>query len=252
MAAGKLPDTLAIVTGAGSGIGLATAERLLRRGAVLAIGRDGGKLEQARRALGEAYRPLPLDVSDLAQVLDLKARLEAAGTRVSALVNAAGFATDGSLTLPLEQLAANWQSAIGTNLTGAFQMSAAIAPLLARPGGRIVNVSSIAAYSGGRNKGSSIYAASKSGLHGMTAGFAKELAEEGITVNAVAPGYIADTGFTRHWDRARVEPMLAEIPLGRGGEADEVAALIDFLCAPEAGYITGQIMQPNGGWRVGG
>jgi len=185
-------------------------------------------------------------------VHDVRRCLKQDGVTVSALVNNAGFARSGAAELPLDELEANWDAVIATNLTGAFRMAMAVAPFLKRPGGRIVNVSSIAAYSGGRNKGSAIYTASKAGLLGLSAGLAREFAEDGITVNTVAPGLVTETEFTQSWPQARIDAFTAEIPVGRTGSAAEIAATIAFLCSEEAGYITGEVIHQNGGHRFGG
>ena len=248
----SLPPEIAIVTGAGSGIGAAVTERLAQRGPVLAIGRTAAKLERLAARLGAAVIPHAMDVASRDAVRGLRRRLEQDGITVSTLVNNAGFARSGSAELSLEELEDNWDAVIATNLTGAFRMAMAVAPFLKRPGGRIVNVSSIAAYSGGRNKGSAIYAASKAGLHGLSAGLAREFAEDGITVNTVAPGLVTETEFTQNWPRARIDAFTAEIPVGRTGSAAEIAATIAFLCSEEAGYITGEVIHQNGGHRFGG
>lgn len=252
MATRKLPSEVAIVTGAGSGIGLATARWLSKRLPVVAVGRNAAKLETVAAELGDAVTAYPMDVSVRSEVHELAEALKSSGSTVNALINNAGFARSGSADLPLEELERNWDTVIATNLTGAFNMAMAIAPLLKRPDGRIVNVSSIAAYTGGRNKGSAIYAASKSGLHGLSAGLAREFSDAGITVNTIAPGLIADTEFTQSWPQSRIDDMVTEIPAGRPGTADEIAATIDFLCGDQAGFITGEIINVNGGTRFGG
>ena len=252
MISGQLPDALSIVTGGGSGIGAATVRRLAKRQKVLAIGRTAEKLETLAREVGEAVIPWPMDVSDRKQVHDLRNRLRSAETTVNGLVNNAGFARSGAAELSLEELQANWDAVIATNLSGAFLMSMAVAPSLKRPGGRIINISSVAAYSGGRYKGSTIYAASKAGLHGLSAGLAREFGEDGITVNTIAPGLIAQTEFTSAWPQSLIDGFVEDIPVGRPGCADEVAALIEFLCGEDAGYITGEVINQNGGVRFGG
>ncbi len=248
----KLPDAVTIVTGAGSGIGKATVRRLATNRPVLAIGRTAAKVEILARELGESVLPLPMDVSARRDVHALRDLLSSQRITVAALINNAGFARDGAAGLPLEQLEENWDAVIGTNLTGAFQMSMAVGPFLKRPGGRIVNISSIAAYSGGRNKGSAIYAASKAGLHGLSAGLAREFSDQGITVNCVAPGLVTETEFTGAWPQSRIDAIVSDVPVARPGSADEIAATIAFLCSDQAGFITGEVINQNGGWRFGG
>ena len=247
-----LPKSLAIVTGAGSGIGLACARRLAKAQPVLAIGRNRAKLDKLAAEFDGSVLPWPLDVSSRQEVHALRDDLMSNRVSVTALINNAGFARSGSMDLPLEALEDNWDAVIATNLTGAFLMSIAMAPLLARPGGRVINVSSIAAYTGGRNKGSAIYAASKAGLHGLSAGLARELSDEGITVNTIAPGLVAQTDFTGSWPQSRIDEIVGEMPVGRAGCADEIAAMIEFLCSANAGFITGEVINQNGGFRFGG
>ena len=243
-----LPSELAIVTGAGSGIGAAITARLARAGAVLAIGRRIDKLVAvADQGSGATIIPWVMDVSERRDVDRLAQKLRADGVTVSALVNNAGIARSGAATLSQTDLRENWDSVIATNLTGAFQLAMAVAPFLRRPGGRIVNIGSIAAYTGGRSKGSAIYAASKAGMNGLTAGLAREFSDEGITVNAIAPGLVAETEFTAAWDPERLRLLVSETPVGRPGTASEIAATVAFLCGPEAGYITGQVIHQNGG-----
>ena len=247
------PQNVIVVTGAGSGIGRAAARRLSETLPVVAIGRSPEKLEALQAELRDKVIPWPMDVSARPAVHMLRNKLTASGTTVSALINNAGFARSGAAELPLDALEENWDAVLATNLTGAFQMSMALAPLIKRPGGRIVNISSIAAYSGGRNKGSAIYAASKAGLHGLSAGLAREFSDQGITVNCIAPGLIGGTEFTgvlaagprsmRSSPRSRsagpVRPRRSPQPL-------------PILCSAEAGFITGEVINQNGGFRFGG
>lgn len=241
------PKELAIVTGAGTGIGAAIAERLAGHSAVLCIGRTLSKLEGLVERVGPSLVPYALDVTDRASLARLARDLKSSGTSVTALVNNAGIARNGASDLELEQLWANWDEVLATNLTGAFQVSMAVAPFLKRPGGRIVNISSIAAYTGGRSQGSAIYAASKAGLNGLTVGLAREFSGDGITVNAIAPGLVAETEFTANWDPSRIEAFVEDVPVGRPARAAEIAATVAFLCCPDAEYITGQVIHQNGG-----
>jgi 3-oxoacyl-[acyl-carrier protein] reductase len=130
-------------------------------------------------------------------------------------------------------------------------MIMAVAPYLVRPGGRIINISSIAAFTGGSRAGSVAYAASKSGLLGLTYGFARELSPQGITVNAIAPGFIANTGFTGAWSEERVQSIVSETPIGRAGHVNDIAAATLYLASPEASFVTGEVLNVNGGWLFG-
>lgn len=241
------PKELAIVTGAGTGIGAAVAERLAGQGAVLCIGRTLSKLESLAEKVGPSLMPYALDVADRASLDRLAGDLKSSGTSVTALINNAGIARNGASDLEREQLWANWDEVLATNLTGAFQISMAVAPFLKRPGGRIVNIGSIAAYTGGRSQGSAIYAASKAGLNGLTVGLAREFSGGGVTVNGIAPGLVGGTEFTAAWDPARIEDYVKDVPAGRPGRAEEIAATVAFLCSADAGYITGQVIHQNGG-----
>jgi 3-oxoacyl-[acyl-carrier protein] reductase len=246
-----MSNSVVVVTGAGSGIGRAAAERMCAEYTVVAIGRTKAKLERLREACGARIVPYPIDVSVRGEVERLIGYLRDQRATVTALVNAAGFALGGTTEMTLAELESNWTKVIAANLTGTFLMCMGLAPLLKRPGGRIVNISSIAAYTGGRSAGSSIYAASKAGIHGLSAGLARELSPAGITVNTIAPGFIAGTDFTSRWPPARIDGIVAETPAGRAGTPDEVAGLIQYLCSDAAGFITGEIISQNGGWRFG-
>jgi 3-oxoacyl-[acyl-carrier protein] reductase len=244
-------NAVVVITGAGSGIGRAAAERMAREHTVVAIGRTKAKLDRVREACGARIVPYAMDVSVRTDVERLVRYLREEGLTVAALVNAAGFALGGTTEMPLAELEDNWSRVIAANLTGTFLMCMGLAPLIKRPGGRIVNISSIAAYTGGRSAGSTIYAASKAGIHGLSAGLARELSPAGITVNTIAPGFIAETEFTSRWPPARIDGIVAETPAGRAGTPEEVAGLIQYLCSDAAGFITGEVINQNGGWRFG-
>ncbi len=222
------------------------SRRLAKTHRVIGLGRDGEKLESLRNDIGAAFEPYVLDVSNAETVGRFGSELVGHDEEVAILVNCAGFARGGKLDQSYEVLVKNWDEVLGTNLSGAFYLSAAIAPAMSRPDGRIIFVSSIAAYTGGRAAGSSIYAASKSGLHGLVMGFARELSSEGMTVNAVAPGFIEGTGFIGTWPQERIDAIVSETPVGRPGTADEIASTVEYLCSPSASFITGEIMKQNG------
>lgn len=243
---------VALITGGGTGIGRATAETLVRHGChVVILGRREQPLRETADAIGASATWYPLDVSQRDQVAATVAMVVERWGQIDVLVNAAGFAMGARAGMPLDEAAKNWDETLATNLTGAFLMSMAVAPYLARPGGRIISISSIAAYTGGQRGGSIDYAAAKAGLIGMTHGLARDLSKEGITVNAVVPGFIAETGFTSDWPDARIQSIVAETPVGRPGRSDDIAAAVAYLASPEASFVTGEILHVNGGWRFG-
>jgi 3-oxoacyl-[acyl-carrier protein] reductase len=243
---------VALITGGGTGIGRATAEALAHQGYhVVILGRREQPLRETAEAIGASATWYPLDVCQRKQVAATVTIVVDRWERIDVLVNAAGYAMGVRAGMALEEAASNWDATLGVNLTGAFLMSMAVAPYLTRPGGRIISVSSIAAYTGGQRGGSIDYAAAKAGLIGMTHGLARDLSKEGITANVVVPGFIAETGFTGDWPDSRVASIVAETPVGRPGHAEDIAAAIAYLASPEASFVTGEALHVNGGWRFG-
>jgi 3-oxoacyl-[acyl-carrier protein] reductase len=192
------------------------------------------------------------DVSQREQVEATVADIIKRWSHIDVLVNAAGFAGSSvTANMPLAKAEQAWDAVIDTNLKGSLLMTVAVAPRMTRPGGRIIYISSSAAFTGGSRAGSVAYAAAKSGLHGLTYGFARELSEQGITVNTVAPGFVADTGFTGAWSAERVNGIVAQTPVGRAGQVDDIAAAVRYLASPEASFVTGEVLNVNGGWLFG-
>lgn len=241
-----------IITGGSSGMGRAMAGAFARtRAHVFIIGRDEEKLRATARELGSQVSWYQADVSKRSQVASTVAPIiERAGT-IDVLINAAGFVRGVTTGMPLEEAEHEWDEVIGANLKGSFLMTVAVAPHLRRPGGRIIYISSIAAFTGGSRPGSVAYAAAKSGLLGLTYGFARELSSQGITVNAIAPGFVANTDFTGAWSEERVKGIIAETPVGRAGHVDDIAAAALYLASPEASFVTGEVLNVNGGWLFG-
>ena len=237
----------AIVTGGSRGIGRAICLELARRGANVVFSYAGNSAAAEEtlnqlRAMGVKAIALQGDVAD-AQAA--KALVDAAVKELGGLdilVNNAGITRDGlAMTLKEE----DFDAVVATNLKGAFLCAKAVArPMMRARYGRIVNLTSVVALRG--NPGQVNYCASKAGLIGMTKSLAKELGSRGITVNAVAPGYI-QTDMTADMPEAAKEAMLATIPLSRPGQPEDVARAVAFLAGDEAAYITGQVLQVDGG-----
>lgn len=243
-----------LITGGASGIGRATAAAFARAGASVAIlGRRAAPLRAAATELGPRVIWQQADVGQREQVAAAVAAIVGRFGRIDVLVNAAGTSATPAVKtdLPLEEAERYWDQDINIHLKGSFLVSMAVAPHLPRPGGRIINISSIAAFTGGSRAGGVAYASAKAGLIGMTYGLARELSPQGITVNAVAPGFIADTGFTGAWPEARVKGIIEQIPVGRGGRAEDIAAAVLYLASEEASFVTGEVLHVNGGWLFG-
>ena len=236
---------VALVTGGTRGIGRAISERLLSRGVVVAAGysRDA----EAAKRLQEEHPEVPVSIHQgnigvaddcervIAEVLEQHGRL-------AILVNNAGITVDKTVRRMTPE---EWDRVIGVNLNGAFYLSRAVlGHMLERGYGRIVNISSVIGEKG--NIGQANYAAAKSGLFGLTKSLALETAKTGITVHAVAPGFIA-TDMLAAVPEEALGRVIAQIPIGRLGEPDEVARVVEFLADLDSGYITGEVYGINGG-----
>lgn len=244
--AGILAGRVALVTGASRGIGRAIALELGRLGATV-VGTattDSGAqgVTDALAAAGAAGRGAKLDVGDAAGCDTLIESIAKAEGPVAILVNNAGITRDN---LAMRMKDDEWSSVIDTNLSAVFRLSRAVMrPMMKARWGRIVNVTSVVGSSG--NPGQANYAAAKAGVAGMTRALAQELGSRGITVNCVAPGFI-DTDMTRALEPSQTAALLQRIPLGRLGDAADIAAAVGFLCSPQAGYVTGSTLHVNGG-----
>jgi 3-oxoacyl-[acyl-carrier protein] reductase len=241
-----------VLTGGNSGMGQATAAAFAQANEhVIIIGRSEERLQATVQELGSNVTWMKADVSQRSQVEGAVADIIEQFGYVDVLINAAGFVLGVTTDLPLDEAEHLWDEVVDTNLKGSFLMAVAVAPHMTRPGGRIVNISSIAAFTGGSRAGSMAYAAAKAGVLGLTYGLARELSPQGITVNAIAPGFIANTGFTGQWSEERVRGIIAETPVGRGGHVNDVVAAALYLSSPEASFVTGEVLNVNGGWLFG-
>jgi 3-oxoacyl-[acyl-carrier protein] reductase len=241
----QLGERVAIVTGASRGIGRAVAARLAREGATVVAAARGDHAREIAAAIaagGGKADAASVDVVDPASVEALVRQTLDRWGRVDILVNNAGIARDQLL---MRMKRADWDDVLATNLTGAFTCSQAVLrPMLKQRSGRIISVSSVVGQMG--NAGQANYAASKAGLIGFTKALAREVASRGITVNAVAPGFI-ETDMTRELVARAQDAWAEQIPIGRLGTPDDVAAAVCFLASDEAAYITGHVLAVNGG-----
>jgi 3-oxoacyl-[acyl-carrier protein] reductase len=241
----NLSGKTALVTGASRGIGRAIAARLAEQGATViaaARGDHANACVAELTARGQRAEALSLDVTDPAAVEAAPGAIVARHGRLDILVSNAGITRDQLL---LRMKRDDWDAVLATNLTATFLLTqAAMRPMLKQRGGRIVAISSVVGQMG--NAGQTNYAASKAGLIGFAKALAREVASRAITVNVVAPGLV-ETDMTRAVDEKTQVDWAAQIPLGRLGKVDDVAAAVCFLASDEASYITGHVLAVNGG-----
>lgn len=239
-------NEIALVTGASRGIGQAIALELGRRGAtVIGTATSDKGAEAIGAALAEAGVKglgLKLDVTDSASIDSALQQIQDTFGTVTILINNAGITRDNLLMRMKDE---EWNDILNTNLTSVYRVSkACLRGMTKARRGRIVSIASVVGVSG--NAGQTNYAAAKAGMIGFTKSLAREVGARGVTVNAVAPGFI-DTDMTRALPDKQKEALLGQIPLGRLGNPEEIAAAVVFLASPEAGYITGETLHVNGG-----
>ncbi|WP_263411470.1 3-oxoacyl-ACP reductase FabG [Terriglobus tenax] len=245
-----LQGRIALVTGASQGIGRACAMELARLGATVALAaRSVDKLEAVAaeiRAAGGTAEPFALDISSEESIKAAAREVVAKFGKVEILVNNAGITKDG---LVLRMKREDWDSVLNTNLTGSFLLTQAlIQPMMKNRWGRVINITSVVGETG--QAGQANYAASKAGMIGLTKSLAREFASRGITVNAVAPGFI-ETAMTHVLTDEQKASFSTQIPLGRAGSDLDIAHAVTFLASKEAGYITGHTLDVNGGMYMG-
>jgi 3-oxoacyl-[acyl-carrier protein] reductase len=236
-------ERVIVVTGASQGIGEAVVRRLAAAGARVAlVARSADRIAALAQAAGGGARAYPCAVQDAPAVQATVQRISEDMGPIYGLVNNAGITRDNLLVRMTQE---HWDEVIAVNLTGTFNFTRAVAKGMMRQKlGRIVNVTSVIGQMG--NAGQVNYAASKAGIIGLTKSVARELASRNVTVNAVAPGYIA-TAMTAEMPAEARSTLVESIPLGRVGTPEEVAAVIAFLLSDDAAYITGQVLNCDGG-----
>lgn len=245
-----LQDEIALVTGASRGIGKAIADTLGVQGATVvgtATSEEGAAaISERLAAAGIKGRGIRLDVTEQASVDEVIKTLSGEFGAQSILVNNAGITRDNLLMRMKDD---EWDDIINTNLTSVYRLSkACLRAMMKARKGRIINITSVVGATG--NPGQTNYSAAKAGLIGFTKSLAREVGSRGITVNAVAPGFI-DTDMTRELPEAQKAALLSNIPLGRLGSPDEIASAVAFLASETAGYITGETLHVNGGMYMG-
>lgn len=240
----------AIVTGGSRGIGRAVAVRLTKDGMNLVINYRGNseaaeETERLCRELGAEVLLVQGDVSRAEDCEKLAAQAKEAFGRVDVLVNNAGITRDGLLARMTEE---DFRAVLDVNLVGPWNMMKAVNRIMMKQRyGRIVNLSSVTGLMG--NMGQTNYAAAKAGILGMTKSYAREVASRGITVNAVAPGFI-DTDMTEAMPEGAKDKIITGIPMGRTGKPEDVAEAVAFLASEQAGYITGEVLRVDGGMAM--
>lgn len=242
----SLEGKKALITGASGGIGGAIAENLHAQGATVALsGTRTGPLEELRDRLGDRASVHPCNLSDMEAVDALPKSVEAAMEGLDILVNNAGITRDN---LFMRMKDDEWDAVIAVNLTATFRLCrASLRGMMKRRFGRIVNITSVVGTTG--NPGQGNYCASKAGVVGMSKSLAQEVASRGITVNSIAPGFIA-TPMTDDLTDQQKERILQSVPLGKLGDPVDVAAAVSYLASDEAGYVTGQTLHVNGGMAM--
>lgn len=242
----ELTGKKALVTGASGGIGEAVAKALHQAGAIVGLhGTREEKLQALAEELGDRTHVMPANLSDLDAVDELGKRAEEVMEGVDILVNNAGITRDGLLARMPDK---DWDDVIRVNLTAVFRLTKAIAyPMMRRKSGRIINITSIVGVTG--NPGQANYCASKAGMIGFSKSLAQEIASRNVTVNCIAPGFIA-SAMTEKLNEKQKDAIMGAIPMKRMGEGDDIAAAVIYLAADSGKYVTGQTLHINGGMAM--
>lgn len=240
-----LQDKVALVTGAAGTMGLAAAKFLLEDGCKVAlVDFNAARNEALAKELGANARAFSFDISDVDAVRDGHGRIVAAMGEVDILVNNAGILSNNKVEATD---AAEWRRVLGANLDGAFYLAQQVVPAMkARRFGRIINTCSLAAKTGGLTAGTA-YSVSKGAMSSLTFSLARELASFGITANGISPAYVKTPMITEQLNEEQRQKLLKDIPVGRFCEPEEFAHVVRFLASPLAGFITGEIVDINGG-----
>lgn len=239
----QLAGQVALVTGASRGIGRAIAQELVKQGAkVIGTATSESGAAAISEYLGAGGKGVMLDVNNAARSMELIDEIQKEFGAVTILVNNAGITQD---QLAMRMKEEEWDNVIATNLTAVGRLSRAVLRgMMKARHGRIINITSVVGSSG--NPGQMNYAAAKAGVAGMSRALAREIGSRNITVNCVAPGFI-DTDMTKVLGEEQVTALKQQIPLGRLGQPEDIAAAVSFLASPQAGYITGTTLHVNGG-----
>ncbi len=236
-----------VVTGGNSGIGRGIALYFGARGwRVAIIGRNAETLRETKEAVGDNCLSFQADVAQREEVFAAVHGVHEAWGRIDVAINNAGAATTVFTHTEIEKGEARFRQTLDVHVMGAYFLAMAAIPHLTRPGGRIINVSSIGAFSGGGSPGGMAYVAAKAALNALTMSWALELGPQGITVNGIAPGFI-ETALTDRWPQAMRDACVADTVVGRSGKPEDIAATAFYLASPEASFITGEVVNVNGG-----
>jgi len=235
-----------IVAGGSGTIGGAIAEEFARQGeTVIVWGLNKERLHAIAKSEDGNIRSEHVDATDPTEVKKAVEKVAQEHGRIDVIVNAVGNLKPVTTTMSYEDAIKAWNEMIAVNLTSSFLITEAAVPHLTQPGGRIVFTGSISAYTGSGRPGGMGYAAAKAGLSGLIFALAKELGPQGVTVNAVVPGLVPDTGITSQYPSEAVQGYIDQTPVRRGGTPKDIASAVAYLASPEAEFVTGQFLHVN-------